>query len=81
MAGLQLGNTGVETIDEAEEAVIQVLPDGGGSSQLSRIGKSEGGSLRVKDDDGSIRLYARCFDGNLLGRNSAFEVDRPRRVY
>ena len=75
----------METIDDCEEADIEVLLDGGGSSQLSRIGKSQGGSLMVNDDDGSMRLglpgYGRCLDGNLLGSDSAFEVDPSRQAY
>lgn len=77
VAGLQLGKTGVETMDECEEADIELLLDGGGKSQLSRTGKSQGGSLIVNDDDGPIRRASLRLDWPGYGRfldHSAFEL-------
>jgi hypothetical protein len=51
--GLQLGKTGVETIDEREEADIEVN-EGGGRSLLRSMGKSQGGWQRANDKDGSM---------------------------
>lgn len=73
-------------MDDCEEADIEVLLDGRGSSQLSRVGNSQGGSLMVNDNDGSIRRvdlprYGLFLDGNLLGNDSAFDVDPSRQAY
>jgi hypothetical protein len=51
--GFQPSKTGVATIEEREEIDIEVH-EGGGSSVLRRIGKSQGGWQRVNDEDGSI---------------------------
>jgi hypothetical protein len=51
--GLQLGKTGVETIDEREETDIEVH-EPGGSSLFSSMGKSQGGWQSAKDKDGSM---------------------------
>jgi len=83
VAGLQFGKIGVETIDECDEVDTDVLLDGGGRSQLSRTGKSEGGSLSVNDEDGPIRRvsplprYGLCLDGTRFGRATKFEVGPP----
>jgi len=51
--GLQPGKIGVETMEEREEIDIEV--DGrGGSSLLSKIGRSQGGWHRANDKDGSM---------------------------
>jgi len=51
--GLQLGKTGVETIDEREETDIEVH-ERGGRSLLSNMGKSQGGWQSRNDEDGSM---------------------------
>lgn len=51
--GLQLGKTGVETIDEREEIDIEVH-ERGGSSLFNKIGRSQGGWQSTNDEDGSM---------------------------
>jgi hypothetical protein len=51
--GLQLGKTGVETIEEREERDMEVQ-ERGGSSLLSSMGKSQGGWQSANDEEGSI---------------------------
>lgn len=51
--GLQLGKTGVETIDEREEIDIEVQ-ERGGSPLFKKIGRSHGGWQSRNDEDGSM---------------------------
>lgn len=51
--GLQLGKTGVETIEECEEIDIEVH-ERGGSPLFNKIGRSQGGWQSRNDEDGSM---------------------------